>query len=106
MGTKSVVAKGLLGRVFGGVSSIAVIHAALFWTAYFMCGGARDSVKGLWKGITSSGGTWASILKWLGFPLSEISASGAGFVILMIVNSLLWGAVLGGLIGWVSGRKR
>ncbi|MBO7655299.1 MAG: hypothetical protein J6U40_10295 [Kiritimatiellae bacterium] len=106
MGAKSVVAKGLLGRVFGGASSIAVIHAALFWTAYFMCGGARDSVKGLWKGLTSAGGTWASLLKTLGFPLSQISASGAGFVILMIVNSLLWGAVLGGVIGWVLGRKR
>ncbi len=105
MGLKTMALKGLLMKILAGGFGFAVIHAIIFWIAYFKCGGAHDSVKGIWNGIANAGSVWADILRWLGFPLSAISASGAAFVIVMIFNSLIWGAVIGIIGGLVFGRK-
>lgn len=105
MGLKGMFLKNALGKILGGGIGFAVVHAIVFWTAFFQCGGFHDSVKGVWKGITSSGGAWANVLKWVGFPLSGISASGAAFVCVMILNSLIWGAVIGLVIGLVFRKK-
>ena len=96
----------LLAKILGGGFSFAVLHAILFWIAYFQCGGAHDSAKGIWQGLKTAGSGWADMLKWLGFPLSGIDASGAAFVILMILNSLLWGCVVGIIVGLIFGRKK
>ncbi len=105
MGLKGLFVKNALGKMLGGGIGFAVIHAIVFWVAFIQCGGFHDSAKGIWQGITSSGSSWASILKWAGFPLSSISASGAAFVCVMILNSLLWGVVIGFVIGLITGRK-
>ena len=105
MGMKSLIIKGLLVKAIGGGLSFSVLHAILFWVSYFQCGGSHHSLKGIWQGISSSGSVWASLVKWLGFPLASIDASGAAFVILMIVNSLLWGTVIGILCGVVFRKK-
>ena len=105
MGAKTLVFKGMITKILAGGIGFAVIHAILFWIAYFKCGGAHDSAKGIWQGITSAGSAWADMVKWLGFPLSGIDASGAAFVIVMIVNSILWGAVIGVIVGLIFGRK-
>ena len=106
MGMKGLLVKNALGKILGGSVGFAVIHAIVFWIAFFQCGGFHDSVKGIWQGVTSSGSAWASVLKWTGFPLSCIDASGAAFVCVMILNSLIWGAVLGFVLGIIFGRKR
>ena len=106
MGLKGTLLKNMLIKSVSGGLGLAVIHAIVFWTAYFQCGGSHNSLKGLWQGLKTQGSTWASVLKWTGMPLSCIDASGAAMVIIMIVNSLLWGAVLGILIGLIFGRKR
>ena len=105
MGAKSLMLKGMLLKVIGGGLGFAVLHSILFWVSYFQCGGSHDSLKGIWQGISNSGSVWASLVKWLGFPLSGIDASGAAFVILMIVNSLLWGTVIGIICGLVFRKK-
>jgi len=105
MGIKGMFLKRAAGRILCGGIGFALIHAIVFWIAFFQCGGFHDSAKGIWRGITSSGGAWATILKWTGFPLSCVDASGAAFVCVMILNSLLWGAVVGLLVGFLTGRK-
>ena len=105
MGLKGFFVKKVLMKIIGGGIGFAIIHAIIFWIAFFQCGGFHDSAKGIWQGITSSGGAWATILKITGFPLSCISASGAAFVCVMILNSLLWGVVLGIVLGFILGRK-
>ena len=105
MGLKGTLLKNMLIKSVSGGLGLAVIHAIVFWTAYFQCGGAHDSAKGIWQGLTSAGGTWASILKWTGFPLASIGASGVVFVLVMLINSLLWGAVIGLILSFVFGRK-
>ena len=105
MGAKSLFVKGMIAKILGFDIGIALIHAIVFWIAYFKCGGAHDSVKGIWQGISTAGSAWADIVKWLGFPLSGIDASGAAFVIVMIVNSILWGTVIGVIVGLIFGRK-
>ena len=105
MGMKSLVVKGMLVKVVGGGLGFAVLHAILFWVSYFQCGGAHNSLKGIWQGISNSGSVWASLVKWLGFPLASIDASGVVFVLLMIVNSLLWGTVIGIICGLVFRKK-
>ena len=105
MSLKTSLLKNALTKILAGGMSFAILHAIVFWIAYFQCGGAHDSAKGIWQGLTSAGSTWASVLKWTGFPLASIGASGPVFVILMLVNSLLWGAVIGIVIGLVFGRK-
>ena len=96
----------LLAKIFGGGLGFAVIHAIFFWIAYFQCGGARNSAKGIWQGLKTAGSGWVDVLKWLGFPLSGISASGAAFVLLMLINSLLWGCVVSIIVGLIFGRKK
>ena len=105
MSLKNLLMKNMLTKIITGGTSFAIIHAIIFWIAYFQCGGAHDSAKGIWQGLTSAGGTWASILKWTGFPLASIGASGVVFVLLMLINSLLWGAVIGLVLSFVFGRK-
>ena len=96
----------LLARILGGGLGFAVLHAILFWIAYFQCGGAHNSAKSIWQGLKTAGSGWADMLKWLGFPLSGIDASGVAFVLLMIINSLLWGCVVGIIVGLIFGRKK
>ena len=98
--------KNALTKVIAGGLGFAVVHAAIFWLAYFQCGGSHNSLKSIWQGITNAGSVWSDIVRWLGFPLSGISASGAAFVIVMIVNSILWGAVIGVVVALVFGRKK
>ena len=105
MSLKNLLMKNMLMKIIAGGFSFAVLHAIIFWIAYFQCGGAHDSAKGIWQGLTSAGGTWASILKWTGFPLASIGASGVVFVLVMLINSLLWGAVIGLILSFVFGRK-
>ncbi len=105
MGLKGSLVQALITRILVGGIGFAVIHAIIFWIAYFQCGGAHDTAKGIWQGLTSAGSTWADILKWTGFPLAGLDASGAAFAIVMVVNSLLWGAVIGLVLGLVFGRK-
>jgi len=105
MSGKTMLVKGLFTKIIAGGLGFAVVHAAVFWFAYFKCGGAHDSFKGIWQGMTTAGSAWADIIRWLGFPLSGISASGAAFVILMILNSLIWGAVIGIICGILFGRR-
>ncbi len=105
MGLKGLVLKNAVGKIIGGGFGFAVIHAIVFWIAFFQCGGFHDSVKGLWQGVTTSGSAWASVLKWTGFPLSCVDASGAAFVCVMILNSFIWGVVVGFVIGLLFGRK-
>ena len=105
MSAKTLFFKGMITKILAGGIGFAFIHAIVFWIAYFKCGGAHNSAKGIWQGITSAGSAWADIVKWLGFPLSGIDASGAAFVIVMIVNSILWGAVIGVIVGLIFGRK-
>ena len=105
MGAKTLFIKGMLVKVIGGGLGFAVLHAILFWVSYFQCGGSHNSLKGIWQGISKSGSVWASLVKWLGFPLATLDASGAAFVIVMVVNSLLWGVVLGIVFGLVFRKK-
>ena len=105
MGVKLMILKGMLMKFLAGGLGFAAIHAIVFWIAYYKCGGSHDSIKGLWRGITTAGSAWADIVKWLGFPFIALDASGAAFVIVMIVNSILWGAVIGAVIAFVFGRK-
>ena len=105
MGAKTFLLKNALAKIIGGGIGFAIVHAIVFWIAFFQCGGFRDSIGGVWQGITTSGSTWATVLKWTGFPLSSISASGAALVCVMILNSLLWGAVVGVIVGLIFGRK-
>lgn len=105
MGAGRSIARIIAGRVIGGGIAFAAVHAAVFWLAYFKCGGAHNSIKGIWQGLTTAGSIWADLVRWLGFPLSGISCSGVAFVLLMVVNSLLWGAVVGILVGLLPFRK-
>ncbi len=106
MGLKGSLLKNVIVKSVTSGLGLAIIHAIVFWTAYFQCGGSHNSLKGLWQGLKTQGSAWASILKWAGMPLSCIDASGPAMVILMILNSLLWGTVLGIIIGLVFGRRR
>ena len=106
MGLKGLLLRNALMKMIGGGFGFAVVHALFFWVSFFQCGGFHDSVKGLWRGVSKSGSAWATILKVTGFPLSGVSASGAAFVCVMILNSLLWGVVIGIVLGLVFGRKR
>ena len=105
MGAKVFMLKNALAKIIGGGIGFAIIHAIVFWIAFFQCGGFRDSASGIWQSITTSGSAWTTVLKWTGFPLSCIGASGAAFVCVMILNSILWGAVVGVIVGFVFGRK-
>ncbi|MBP5674369.1 MAG: hypothetical protein K5787_03040 [Lentisphaeria bacterium] len=105
MSLKANFLKNALMKIIAGGFSFAVLHAIVFWIAYFQCGGAHNSAKGIWQGLTSAGSTWATILKWTGFPLASVGADGFLFVLLMLINSLLWGAVIGLVLGLVFGRK-
>ena len=98
--------KNALTKVIAGGLGFAVVHAAIFWLAYFQCGGSHNSAKSFWQGMKSVNSAWADILKWLGFPLNGIDASGFAFVLLMIINSILWGAVIGVIFGLIFGRKK
>ena len=98
--------KNVLAKILGSGFGFAVLHDILFWIAYFQCGGAHNSAKSIWQGLKTAGSGWADVLKWLGFPLSGISASGAAFVLLMLINSLLWGCVVGVIVGFIFGRKK
>ena len=106
MGAKLMILKGMLMKFLAGGLGFAVIHAIVFWIAYFKCGGSHNSLKSIWQGITNANSVWSDIVKWLGFPLSGIDASGAAFVIVMIVNSVLWGAVIGVIVALIFGRKK
>ena len=106
MGLNGSLLKNVIVKSVSGGLGLAIIHAIVFWTAYFQCGGSHNSIKGIWQGLKTHGSAWASILKWTGMPLSCIDVSGPAMVVLMILNSLLWGAVLGILIGLVFGRRR
>jgi len=106
MGLKVFLLKNAIGKIIGGGFGFAVIHAIVFWIAFFQCGGFHDSFKGALQGLTSSGSVWETIMKITGFPLIGIDASGAAFVCVMILNSLIWGAVVGLVIGLIFGKKR
>ena len=58
MSLKTLLMKNMLMKIVAGGFSFAVLHAIIFWIAYFQCGGAHDSAKGIWQGLTSAGGTW------------------------------------------------
>ena len=72
MGLKGTLLKNMLIKSVSGGLGLAVIHAIVFWTAYFQCGGSHNSLKGLWQGLKTQGSTWASVLKWTGMPLKYL----------------------------------
>ena len=81
----------------GGALFFSIIHAMFFWYAKYQIGG-HESFAALERKFLNFNSSWDVVVTVLGFPLGLIEASGAGYYGLMIVNSLLWGVVLGVLI--------
>lgn len=111
MGLKTSVAKNIFKRVLAGSLGFAIVHSIVFWTAWYKVGHSSRmlDVNALVRGAKALGNQsiWLDIYKWTGFPMSEIGASShGGFVVLMIVNALLWGLVAALIVGFIARKMR
>lgn len=96
----------LLKKFLGSTVVIAIVHAILFWVAFFQDGGFHNSMKGAWAGLSHMGQqAWdgsSSLLQILGWPLLGCAPSNHfGFVLVMVLNSVLWGVVLGAVVAFI-----
>ncbi len=70
-----------------------VLHAVLFWYAKYQCGG-NGSIEAISRKFANFQSCWHTVVAILGFPLGQIHLERVAYIGMMILNSVLWGALL------------